>query len=103
MLSRFYSFIGLKFAAHLERHGFTFVCTDHLAAVKAENARLRETMTCFMEHYEVYNLREEDFDEIEKRAVALWGILKERDDLRQALTYFKDQAAKPNPPRIAPT
>lgn len=53
--------------------------------VVKENARLKEAMQGFVEHFDVLNWESEPWEVIEKRAVELWGMTKELTSLRARL------------------
>lgn len=81
MLYRFLStFIGRHFLAHLERHGYTFISTDHLAALR-ENTRLLTLGKCTCNCGRVVNNTWRDSDGYH----CLTCLAKQRDDLREIL------------------
>jgi hypothetical protein len=56
---------------------------DTISLVASERDKAKEILSHFITHYEALDYSEATLDELEKIAVDLWSVIKERDQLRK--------------------
>jgi hypothetical protein len=56
--------------------------------LERERDEAKDLLSYFITHYELLDYSEATLDELEKVAVSLWGVVKERNQLRKVCDWF---------------